>query len=147
MTDLVEAYQQDDIERYEYILQNNKDLLADPYISENIDEVTRNLRTKSVLKLVAPYTRVTMSSVAQRLKISEVEVKDIIILLIVDGKLNGRIDQSRGIVEIERNPDATRMHALQGWTSAIQSLWTTVLSESEGYMVEEMPSILSGISA
>ena len=137
MTDLVEAYQRDDIERYESILQSNKDLLADPFISENIDEVTRNVRTKSILKLVAPYTRFTMSFVAQRLKVSEAEVEDIITFLIVDGKLKGRIDQSRGTVEIERKPDIMRMHALQKWTSAIQSLWTTVLFDSAGFRVEE----------
>ena len=141
MTDLVEAYQHDDLERYESILQNNKDLLADTFISENIDEVTRNVRTKSILKLVAPYTRFTMSFIAQRLRISEAEVEDIIGFLIVDGKLKGRIDQSRGTVEIERKPDVTRMHALQEWTSAIDSLWTTVLSECEGFKVEEMPTL------
>ena len=146
MTDLVEAYQRDDLERYESILQNNKDLLADPFISENIDEVTRNVRTKSILKLVAPYTRFTMSFIAQRLRISEAEVEDIIGFLIVDGKLKGRIDQSRGTVEIERKPDVTRMHALQQWTSAIKSLWTTVLSESDGFKVEEMPT-LGGFAA
>ena len=146
MTDLVEAYQRDDIERYESILQNNKDLLADPFISENIDEVTRNVRTKSILKLVAPYTRFTMSFIARRLKISEVEVEDIISFLIVDGKLKGRVDQSQGTVEIERKPDGTRMHALQEWTSAIQSLWTTVLSDSEGFKVEEISSSLTGLS-
>ena len=39
MTDLVDAYQQNDIHRYELILHKNQDLLADPFIAENIDEV------------------------------------------------------------------------------------------------------------
>ena len=62
MTDLVNAYQREDIHEYEKILQNNRDLLQDPFIAENIDEVTRNVRTKAVVKLVAPYTRFTLAS-------------------------------------------------------------------------------------
>ena len=40
MTDLVDAFQRDDIHGYETILQKNKDLLEDPFIAENIDEVS-----------------------------------------------------------------------------------------------------------
>ena len=43
MTDLVDAYQRDDIHGYEKILQTNRDLLEDPFIAENIDEVTHNI--------------------------------------------------------------------------------------------------------
>ena len=57
MTELVDAYQNDQMHQYEAVLTKNKDLLADPFIAENIDEVTRNMRTKAVVKLVAPYTR------------------------------------------------------------------------------------------
>jgi COP9 signalosome complex subunit 2 len=78
MTDLVDAYQRDDIHRYQAILQSNKDLLEDPFISENIDEVTRNMRTKAVQKLIKPYTRFTLAFVAKQLQISVAEVQDII---------------------------------------------------------------------
>ena len=40
MTDLVDAFQRDDIHEYETVLQKNKDLLEDPFIAENIDEVS-----------------------------------------------------------------------------------------------------------
>src|SRR5205085_1725826 len=81
MTDLVDAYQRDDIHRYEFVLQNNKDLLSDPFIAENIDEVTRNMRTKAVLKLIAPYTRFTLAFIARQLKITVAEVQDILSFL------------------------------------------------------------------
>ncbi|POS81829.1 PCI-domain-containing protein, partial [Erysiphe pulchra] len=78
MTELVDAYQNDRIHRYEAILTKNKDLLADPFIAENIDEVTRNMRTKAVVKLVAPYTRFKLDFIAKRLNISTPEVQDIV---------------------------------------------------------------------
>ncbi|MCJ1421642.1 hypothetical protein MMC32_008008 [Xylographa parallela] len=147
MTDLVDAYQRNDIHRYESILQNNKDVLEDPFIAENIDEVTRSMRTKAVLKLIAPYTRFTLAFIAKQLKISENEVQDIVGFLIVDKKLRGKIDQSNGSVEIESNPDADRTQAMQEWTSAIRSLWKTVLNEAEGFKADDSSVMLGGTAA
>lgn len=141
MTDLVDAYQQNDIHRYESILQNNKDVLADPFIAENIDEVTRSLRTSGVLKLIAPYTRFTLAFIAKQLMISVVEVQDIIGFLILDEKLEGKINQEKGTVEIDSRSDADRTHAMKEWTSAIGSLCRTVLDESEGFKTDDSQSL------
>ena len=137
MTDLVNAYQQDDIHSYESVLQKNGDLLADPFIAENIDEVTRNMRTKGVLKLIAPYTRFTLAFIAKQLKISVAEVQDIVGFLIVDQKLKGKVNQGNGTVEVESTTDIDRTHSMQRWSSAISSLWQTVLNEAEGFKTDE----------
>ena len=141
MTDLVEAYQQNDIHRYESILQNNKDVLSDPFIAENIDEVTRSLRTSGVMKLIAPYTRFTLAFIAKKLNISVTEVQDIIGFLILDKKLDGKIDQDKGTVEIENRSDADRTLAMQEWSSAIGSLCKTVLDEGEGFKTDDSQSL------
>ncbi|KAK1909234.1 hypothetical protein P3342_011313 [Pyrenophora teres f. teres] len=129
MTDLVNAYQLEDIHGYEKILQNNKDLLEDPFIAENIDEVTRNVRTKAVVKLVAPYTRFTLAFISKQLKISLSEVQEIVGFLIVDKRLRGKINQQNGTVEIESSTDMDRVQAMKEWSSAIGCLWQTVLNE------------------
>src|ERR1700709_1277988 len=118
MTDLVDAYQRDDIHGYEKILQTNKDLLEDPFIAENIDEVTRNMRTKAVLKLVAPYTRFTLAFISKQLKITLSEVQDILGFLIVDKKLHGKMDQEAGTVEVESSTDMDRVKAIREWSQA-----------------------------
>ncbi len=137
MTALVDAYQRDDINQYETILQQNKDLLADPFIAENIDEVTRNMRTKAVVKLVAPYTRFRLDFIAKRLHISIPEVQDIVGFLIMDKKLRGKINQDAGTVEIESRADLDRMHAVADWTTAIRSLASVVLNDSEGFKSDD----------
>jgi COP9 signalosome complex subunit 2 len=137
MTELVDAYQRDDIHQYETILQKNKDLLADPFIAENIDEVTRNMRTKAVVKLVAPYTRFRLDFIAKRLSISIPEVQDIVGFLIMDKKLRGKINQDAGTVEIESRADVDRMQAMADWTTAIRSLASFVLNESDGFKSDE----------
>ncbi|KAL8731562.1 MAG: hypothetical protein Q9181_004264 [Wetmoreana brouardii] len=141
MTDLVDAYQRDDIQRYEAILQNNKDVLADPFIAENIDEVTRNMRTKGVLKLIAPYTRFNLAFIADQLKISVAEVQDIVGFLIVDKKLKGKINQENGTVEVDSNEELDRTHSMQQWISALDSLWRTILDEGEGFKADESQSL------
>ena len=137
MTELVDAYQRDDIHQYETILQKNKDLLADPFIAENIDEVTRNMRTKAVVKLVAPYTRFRLDFIAKRLDISIPEVQDIVGFLIMDKKLRGKINQDAGTVDIESRADLDRMHAVADWTTAIHSLASFVLNESDGFKSDD----------
>ena len=137
MTELVDAYQREDIHQYELILQNNKDLLDDPFIAENIDEVTRAVRTKGVLKLIAPYTRFTLAFVAKQLKIPLSEAQDIVGFLIVDGQLKGAINQEKGTVEVESSTDTDRTRALQSWTSALSTLCRTILAEGEGFKADE----------
>lgn len=144
MTELVDAYQNDQIHRYESILNKNKDLLADPFIAENIDEVTRNMRTKAVVKLVAPYTRFKLDFIAKRLNISTPEVQDIVGFLIMDGQLRGKINQDAGTVEIESRADTDRMHAVADWTSTIRSLASFVLNESDGFKAEDLGASLGG---
>jgi len=142
MTDLVDAYQRDDIHKYESILQNNKDLLEDPFIAENIDEVTRNMRTKAVVKLIAPYTRFKLSFIAKQLKISVPEVQDILGFLIVDKKVKGKINQQDGTMEIENNSDAERLNAMHEWNSAISSLCKAVFADGEGFKVPDVPAVI-----
>jgi COP9 signalosome complex subunit 2 len=117
MTELVDAYQRDDVHSYEKVLQKNQDILADPFIAENIDEVTRNMRTKGVLKLIASYSCMKLAWIAKQLKISEPEVQDILGFLIVDGKIGGKINQQDGTLEIESIADVERMRAMQSWLS------------------------------
>ncbi|KAI9817680.1 MAG: hypothetical protein M1832_004574 [Thelocarpon impressellum] len=144
MTDLVDAYQRDDMHAYESTLQKNGDVLADPFIAENIDEVTRNMRTKAVVKLIAPYTRFTLAFVARQLNISIPEVQDILGFLIVDRKFQGKIDQHHGTVEVQRNSDLERTQAMAEWSSAVAALQRTVFSEGEGFRPDESSQMAAG---
>ncbi|KAB8356698.1 hypothetical protein FH972_024274 [Carpinus fangiana] len=144
MTKLVDAYQRNDVHQYEATLQSNKDVTDDPFIAENIEEVSRAMRTKGVLKLVSPYTRFTFSFISKQLKISEQEAQDIISYLVLDQKLKAKIDQTRGMVEIEKGTDAERIQAVEQWTVAIDALWNTVLTSGEGFRVDENAQMLGG---
>lgn len=136
MTELVDAYQRDDVHAYEKALRNNQDILADPFIAENIDEVTRNIRTKGVLKLIAPYTRMKLSWIANQLRISEPEVQDILSFLIIDGKIKGSVNQQAGLLEITSDADISRIQAFDSLTTSIHELFGAVFREGEGFRNE-----------
>lgn len=136
MTDLVDAYQRDDIHTYEAVLSKNPDVLADPFIAENIDEVSRNMRTKAVLKLIAPYTRFSLQFISKHIKIAVPEVLDILSFLILDKQLDALIDQEHGTVQINKSKDVERLLALQEWNSSLRNLWTATL-KGEGFRTNE----------
>ena len=137
MTDLVDAYQRDDIHRYESVLRDSQDVLADPFIAENIDEVSRNMRTKAVMKLIAPYSRFTLKFIAKHIRISVGEVQEILGVLIVEKKLHAKINQEHGTVLVESTSDTEHLERLREWSTAIESLWSTVLTEGEGFKTDD----------
>jgi COP9 signalosome complex subunit 2 len=143
MTNLVDAYQRDDIHQYEKILRENQDVLADPFIAENIDEVSRNMRTKAVLKLIAPYSRFSLAFIAKHVKISIAEVQDILGVLIMEKKLHGKIDQENCTVTVNSTGDRDHLQRIRDWNQALNSLWETVLSDGEGFKNED-PHVFSG---
>ena len=105
------------------------------------------MRTKALLKLITPYTRFNLAFIAKQLKISVAEVEDIVSFLIVDKKLNGMINQANGTVEIEVNSDVDRTQAMREWTSALRSLWTTILNDGEGFRSDDVSQIFRGTSS
>ncbi|KAM3557668.1 hypothetical protein ARSEF4850_004958 [Beauveria asiatica] len=144
MTELVDSYQRDDVHAYEKVLQKSQDILADPFIAENIDEVTRNMRTKGVLKLIAPYTRMKLEWIAKQLKISQPEVQDILSFLIVDGKINGHIDQRDGILEMKSVADAERVRAMSQLTKSISDLFGAVFHDGDGFRSSDQGGMVDG---
>ncbi|KAG6005302.1 hypothetical protein E4U21_000277 [Claviceps maximensis] len=137
MTELVDAYQRDDVHTYEKVMQTHQDILDDPFIAENIDEVTRNMRTKGVLKLIAPYTRMKLSWIAKQLKVSSPEVQDILGFLIVDGKIHGTIDEQKQILEITSDADAERTQAMDSLCSSIRELFVAIFRDGDGFRMTD----------
>jgi COP9 signalosome complex subunit 2 len=141
MKDLMDAYQRDDVHAYEQVLQKNQGVLDDPFIAENIDEVTRNMRTKGVVKLIAPYTRMRVDWIARQLRIPYNEVQDILGFLIVDGKIKGLVNQQEGTLEVQSDADAERVQALQQLTTSMADLFGAVFKDGEGFRSMDQPSV------
>uniref|UniRef100_A0A8C6DEF5 COP9 signalosome subunit 2 n=1 Tax=Moschus moschiferus TaxID=68415 RepID=A0A8C6DEF5_MOSMO len=69
MTNLVSAYQNNDITEFEKILKtNHSNIMDDPFIREHIEELLRNIRTQVLIKLIKPYTRIHIPFISKVLK-------------------------------------------------------------------------------
>ena len=92
--------------------------------------------TKAVLKLIAPYTRFSLQFISKHIRVSVPEVLDILSFLILDKKLNAKIDQDSGTVVVESASDVERLRAVGEWSSALRNLWQTTLN-GEGLRANE----------
>lgn len=51
------------------------------------------MHTQVVLRVIQPYTRVRIAFIAQQLNVPAGDVEQLLISLILDGRIKGRIDQ------------------------------------------------------
>ena len=113
MTNLVNAYQNNDINDFEKILkvrvvgtqmkifqrmikifqQNRQTIMEDTFIREHIEDLLRNIRTQVLIKLIKPYTRINIKFISGELNIDPNDVESLLVSCILDNTVRGRIDQ------------------------------------------------------
>lgn len=135
MTDLVDAYQRREVHSAEKILKDNRaTIMDDPFIKSYIGELLRSLRTQYLIDLIKPYTRLELSFLAKQLNVDNDEVEELLISLILEGKVDGRIDQVGMRLELDRKQllEKKRYSALEKWTEALESIHAAVVTKSPG---------------
>ncbi|KAI9822209.1 MAG: hypothetical protein M1826_000518 [Phylliscum demangeonii] len=133
MNDLMNAYQHSDIRAYQSVLERSPDLFDDSFIAENIGEVTRNMRTNAMLKMIWPYSSFRLASVAAHLRIPVAEAEDLLCFLVTDGRIRAKICQTDGTVVVERAKGVARLDAIREWCSSLDKLSTHVFEFGDGY--------------
>ncbi|ORZ16492.1 PCI domain-domain-containing protein [Absidia repens] len=132
MTNLVTAYQRKEIKEFEKILQANRtSIMDDPFIRTYIDDVLKNIRTQVLIKLIKPYTRIEIGFISKQLNISAEDVEELLVGLILDGKIAGQIDQVSNRLELEqRSTDAHKYDVLDTWSTNVTRLCRTVVGKA-----------------
>ncbi|KAI0715089.1 PCI-domain-containing protein [Earliella scabrosa] len=133
MTDLVDAYQRREVHAAEKILRDNKaTIMDDSFIRSYIGELLRSLRTQYLIDLIKPYTRLELTFLAKQLNVDTEEVEELLIGLILEGRIEGRIDQVAMRLELEskHSLQKKRYSALDKWTTALESIHTTVIGKN-----------------
>lgn len=100
MTNLVHAFQNNEIHKFEKILKQNKQrIMGDEFIREHVEDLLRTIRTQVLRRVVKPYTRISLEAISRELNNIPVEdVENLLVGLILDGSLDGRIDQVSGVL-------------------------------------------------
>lgn len=133
MTDLVDAYQRREVHTAEKILRENRStIMDDAFIRLYIGELLRSLRTQYLIDLIKPYTRLELSFLAQQLNVAKDEVEELLIGLILDGKVEGRIDQVTMRLELDKQQslEKRRYAALERWTEALETVHAAVVAKN-----------------
>lgn len=99
MTNLVQAFHNDDVKKFERILQKNEGrIMDDEFVRDHVADLLRTIRTQVILRSIGPYTRIRLARIAKDLNDIPVEdVESLLVSLILNGKLKGQIDQVNGI--------------------------------------------------
>lgn len=105
MTSLTDAYLSNNIAAFDKLMRGTgsatgSPLAKDPFIAEYMGDLHASIRAQVAVALVAPYTRVRLSFLASELGISDKDAEALAVRLIVDGALNARIDQVKGVLEM-----------------------------------------------
>jgi len=133
MTDLVGAYQRREVLEAEKIIRDNRaTIMDDAFIRSYIGELLRSLRTQYLIDLIKPYTRLELSFLARQLNVEVAEVEDLLIGLILEGKVEGKIDQVAMRLELDQQQSLAkrRYTALSKWTDALDSVHSSVLAKT-----------------
>lgn len=125
MTNLVSAYQNNDIVEFEKIVSANRtSIMQDPFIREHIEDLLKNVRTEVLCQLIKPYTRIRIAFISEELNIATEEVESLLVSCILDEIIQGRIDQIEQVLYIEREntPLSSRYNALDTLATQISSI-------------------------
>ncbi|EGG20028.1 proteasome component region PCI domain-containing protein [Cavenderia fasciculata] len=129
MTNLVSAYERNDIYAFEKILRDNrKTIMEDPFIRMYIEDLLKNIRTQVLLKLLEPYTRIRIPFISKELNIPSNEVEALLVSLILDNKIRGAIDQVNQQLELDTAKSAGywKYRSIHKWASQLGSVTNTV---------------------
>ena len=102
-----------------YPCQDNRStIMDDSFIRSHIGDLLRSLRTQYLIDLIKPYTRLELSFLAKvcgsvwmdnalltmlkQLNVDANEVEELLIDLILEGKIDGKIDQVNMRLELDK---------------------------------------------
>lgn len=131
MTNLVTAYMRNEIREFERVLKKNtRTVMGDAYIKMYIEDLLKNIRTQVLLKVITPYTRIRIPFISRELNISDVEVESLLISLILDGQIDGHIDQIEQLLLLtDKAEDVKKYTAVDKWCTQLSALQQTVINK------------------
>ena len=123
MTNLIGAYQDNNIQKFETILHKNRQsIMDDPFIREHIEILLRAIRTKVLVRLIKPYTKIRIGFLAQELNIGIEDVENLLVSCILDQTIRGKIDQVQHVLELDQQQNIQGVHRYQAITKVATQL-------------------------
>jgi len=130
MTSLLTAKQRNEIREFERVLKDNrKTIMDDPFIRDYIPDLLIIIRTQVLIKIIQPYTSIRIPFISKELNILDKDVEALLVTLILDNKVPGRIDQVNQILELrDKSKGIFKYEAISKWTNQLSVLQNTVIN-------------------
>ena len=97
---------------------------------DQIDDLLKNIRTQVLLKIITPYTRISITFIAAELNVSAPEVEQLLVALILDGQIDGQIDQLAQLLLLRQSSaNAKKYAAAEKWAKQLETLQQTILTK------------------
>lgn len=145
MTNLVQAFHNNEIQTFERILRQNQGrIMDDEFVREHVEDLLRTIRTQVLRRVIRPYTRISLAAIAKELNdIPVADVESLLVSLILDGKLDGKIDQVESVLlkKAERGSSGAEANSHNASTKAGRSL-----EEQKCDALEELADALEKLS-
>ena len=134
MMRLRSAYEAKDINELQSVLQDRTaNILTDQFIAMYLDDLLRTVRLNVLQNLIKPYKTVRLQSLATDLNIAEALVTSLVVELILDGKVQGQIDQVKGFLELKSQESSQagnrKYKAIQKWIKSLRQVQTSLLDK------------------
>jgi len=91
----------------EQFLKDVRPALRDPMVASYIPPLQRLVQKDVFLELAKPYANISLPFVAQKIMATPEETENLIVEMILDGQIQGTIDQTAGVIYI-RSPKTAR---------------------------------------
>jgi COP9 signalosome complex subunit 2 len=117
-----------DIVRFEKTLRDKRNkILDDPFIMTYVDPLLRKMREQVLLALIQPYQRIRLSFISDELRMPLPEVESLLVDMILDRRVQGKIDQTRGFL-ITSSVSGAESAAVDAWASSLESLLPSLVA-------------------
>ncbi|PIN24326.1 COP9 signalosome, subunit CSN2 [Handroanthus impetiginosus] len=128
MTNLIAAYERNEILEFEKILKSNRrTIMDDPFIRNYIEDLLKNVRTQVLLKLIKPYTKIQIPFISKELNMPKKDIEELLVSLILDNRIHGHIDQVNRLLEHgDRLKGIEKSTAIDKWNTQLTTLYQTV---------------------
>lgn len=129
MISLVENYQKRDIRKFEGVLAANKQaLLGDAFLASFMDDLMKKLRSAVLQVRIMPYTNMSLDFISMELGIKIEDVTALLVELILDGIVAGRVDQINQVLQLKRDAASSKFQALDKLATGITTMTGSLFS-------------------
>eukprot|EP00823_Brevimastigomonas_motovehiculus_P004362 TRINITY_DN2862_c0_g1_i2.p1 TRINITY_DN2862_c0_g1~~TRINITY_DN2862_c0_g1_i2.p1 ORF type:complete len:506 (-),score=87.20 TRINITY_DN2862_c0_g1_i2:331-1731(-) len=103
---------------------------ADPFFIKHKDALLAEFQSRVILSLVRSYRRIKILHLARALTVDSSKVEETLVRLILDGTLDARIDQVKGVVDLSQRSSGGKFNKLTAWSNTLNHIVSTLSQPS-----------------